>query len=494
LYPDEVEYGLKLANAQTSAGKGVFALGTVQALRQLREPFNEDPRIDLMEAAAAASISDFKRQQRAAMQAESKARKVDAKLLVAYAELDEGSALRSLGDLPQALQLWHQARETFAQAGDRRGIAQSLNDEGALLWQKGDAPGAKVAFRESIETSRPTGDNASLAFALSRLGMVDIYTRDLVEARRLFHEALQIYRQVENVQEQGYVLSLIADELMWRDQLAEAKKTYQEALALSQAVNDRSRIAGRLMDIGIIDTVQGDLQSATDSLQQSLSIYRELGERNRVALVQNRLAIAMLWQGKTAEAASIIESSLNTAHEIGEANVVAEMYENQAYIQMGDHPEKAASSALAAMNRHKADGNSQGVAMDSAILAQTLFAQGKFDDSQIWLNKAFQITGPTPHGEVGVQMLILTGQLHARQGSGIAARKDLERAIMLAKKLGADSMGMQAKLALVELELQTKDKNAHNDMDALARDAVKRGFGLVVEKVKTLQASAHASG
>jgi len=490
LYPDSIEYGLKLANAQTNAGKGILALGTVQAMRHFQEPTNEDPRIDLMEATAAASTSDYRRQQQAAMQADVKARKLGAKLLVAYAELQVGSALRSFGNLPQALQLWRQARETFRVAGDRRGIANTLNDEGALLWQKGDGPGAKAAFREAISTSRATGDKTSLAFALSRLGMVDIYTRDLVEARQLFHEALGIYQQVENVQEQGYVLSLIADEQMWRDQLAEARKTYEDALSLSQAVNDRSRVAGRLMDIGIIDTVQGDLEGATDSLGKSLSIYRELAEKNRVALVQNRLAMVMLWQGKTSQAAATMESSLAIAREVGEANVVAEMYENQAYIQMEQNPDKAASSALAAMERHKANGDRHGVAMDSAILAQVLLLQGKILESKASLDQAFQMLGPNPPGELGIRMFVVRGQLRAYEGQPEAARMDLTQATMRARNLRADSVGMEARLAMAELELKSRDKSARHDVDALLRDASKRGFGLIAaQAAKTLHTS-----
>ena len=490
LYPDSVEYGLKLANAQTNAGKGILALATVQAMRHLEEPVNQDPRIDLMEATAAASISDYRRQQQAAMQAEVKARMLGAKLLVAYAELQVGAALRSFGNLPQALQLWRQAREIFRVAGDRRGVASTLNDEGALLWQKGDSPGAKAAFREAITTSRATGDNTSLAFALSRLGMVDIYTRDLVEARKLFHEGLGICQQVQNVQEQGYVLSLMADEQMWRDQLAEAKKTYEDALSLSQSVNDRSRVAGRLMDIGIIGTVQGDLEGATDSLGKSLSIYRELGEKSRVALVQNRLAMVLLWQGKTSQAASTMESSLAIAREVGEANVLAEMYENQAYIEMEESPEKAASSSQAAMDRHKENGDRHGVAMDSAILAHSLYLQGKIPESEASLDQAFQILGPNPAGELGIQMFVVRSQLHAHEGLLRAARMDLTQATMRARNLGADSMGMEARLAMAELEMKCQDKNAGHDMDALLRDASKRGFGLITaQAAKSLHAS-----
>jgi DNA-binding winged helix-turn-helix (wHTH) protein/tetratricopeptide (TPR) repeat protein/TolB-like protein len=493
LYPDSIEYGLSLANAQTNAGKGILALGTVQAMRHLQEPTNEDPRIDLTEAGAAASISDYQRQLHAAMQAEARARKLGAKLPVAYAELQAGAALRSFGNLPQALQLWRQARETFRVAGDRRGIANTLNDEGVLLWQKGDGPGAKAAFREAITTSRTTGDNASLAFALSRLGMVDIYTRDLGEARQLFHEALAICQQVENVEEQGYVLSLIGDEQMWRDQLAAAKKTYEDALTLSQAVNDRSRVAGRLMDIGIIDTVQGDLEGATDSLGKSLSIYRELGEKNRIALVQNRLAMVMLWQGKTSQAASTMESSLAIAREVGEENVVAEMYENQAYIQMEGSPDKAVSSALAAMERHKANGDRHGVAMDSAILAQALLLQGKIAESEASLNHAFLILGPNPAGELGIRMFVVRGQLHADEGQLKAARVDLTQATMRARNLGADSVGMEARLAMAELELKSGDKNARHDVDSVLRDASKRGFeSITAQAAKMLHTTVQA--
>jgi len=320
--------------------------------------------------------------------------------------------------------------------------------------------------------------------------MVDIYTRDLREARDLFHEALGICQQVENVHEQGYVLSLIADEQLWRDQLAEAKKTYEDALALSQAVNDRSRIAGRLMDIGIIDTVQGNLEEADASLGKSLSIYRELGEKSRVALVQNRLAMVMLWQGKTSQAASTMERSLAIATEVGEANVVAEMFENQAYIQMEDSPARAASSAMAAMERHKANGDRHGVAVDSAILAQALLLQGKIADSAASLYQAFQILGPNPGGELGIQMFVTKGQLHAHEGQLKAARIDLTQATMRARNLGADSVGMEARLAMAELELRSRDSNASRDVHDLLRDATKRGFGLIAaQAAKTLYTS-----
>jgi tetratricopeptide (TPR) repeat protein len=45
-FPDNLEYGLQVASAQTTAGNGQDALGTVDSLRRLPAPLRDDPRID----------------------------------------------------------------------------------------------------------------------------------------------------------------------------------------------------------------------------------------------------------------------------------------------------------------------------------------------------------------------------------------------------------------------------------------------------------------
>jgi hypothetical protein len=61
---------------------------------------------------------------------------------------------------------------------------------------------------------------------------------------------------------------------------------------------------------------------------------------------------------------------------------------------------------------------------------------------------------------------------------------------MRARNLRADSVGMEARLAMAELELKSRDKNARHDVDALFRDASKRGFGLITARAaKTLHTS-----
>jgi eukaryotic-like serine/threonine-protein kinase len=73
-FPDNLEYGLQLATAQTAAGKGKDALETIDSLRRLPAPMKNDLRIDRAEAVAASALSDFKRQQAAAARAVAKGR------------------------------------------------------------------------------------------------------------------------------------------------------------------------------------------------------------------------------------------------------------------------------------------------------------------------------------------------------------------------------------------------------------------------------------
>src|SRR5262249_12159062 len=95
LFPDNLDYGLRLAAAEGSAGHPEEALATAEALRTLPPPASADPRIDLAEATAAGALADFKRQQTAAARAATKGTGRGAKLLIAQARLAECRALRN---------------------------------------------------------------------------------------------------------------------------------------------------------------------------------------------------------------------------------------------------------------------------------------------------------------------------------------------------------------------------------------------------------------
>src|SRR5262249_50091501 len=102
-FPDNVDYGLRLAGAQTSAGRAKDGLKTIDELRRLPQPASTDPRIDLEEAGAALRLSDYRRQLAAAQRAVAKGTTQGSGLLVARARLLEAGAYQALDEYQKAL-------------------------------------------------------------------------------------------------------------------------------------------------------------------------------------------------------------------------------------------------------------------------------------------------------------------------------------------------------------------------------------------------------
>ena len=109
-FPDNVEYGLRLVEVQTTASQGKDALETLAQLRRLPAPAGEDPRIDLAEANTAIALGDFRRAQEAAGLAATKGEALGAFSLMARARLTEGTALQNLGKMKEAVRAAEEAR------------------------------------------------------------------------------------------------------------------------------------------------------------------------------------------------------------------------------------------------------------------------------------------------------------------------------------------------------------------------------------------------
>src|SRR5262249_19813739 len=160
---DNVDYGLRLVQAQISASKGKAALATAEALAKRLPPERHDPQIDFAEALAARSLSDYKRELEAATKTAAKAEARELKLLVAAARLLEGSALSALGDPVKARAAYEEAQGISAAAGDRAAEARARTNIAILLKGQGDLAGAKAAYEEALAFFREAGNQFAVA-------------------------------------------------------------------------------------------------------------------------------------------------------------------------------------------------------------------------------------------------------------------------------------------------------------------------------------------
>jgi tetratricopeptide (TPR) repeat protein len=283
-FPDHLDYGLSLAAAQSDSGRGRDALATVDTLRRLPAPASDDPRIDLAEAEAARTLTDFQRQEKAAQQAATKARAQRQLLLLAQARLAEGRALVNLGRLGEAQGACEEARGVFNAAGDVRGAARAENIIAVARAQGGDMEGAKAMFEAALRSFQKIGDQRGIALQLGNVaGALDELGRP-----------------------------------------REAVRLYEQALRVSRDIGDRSGVARTLNNIGISRLAAGDLAGARRAYEEAMGVFRELGESRNVALALNNIGEILEKQGQTEAARDRLTESLEISRPIGDKGLVAE--------------------------------------------------------------------------------------------------------------------------------------------------------------------------
>ena len=146
----KLDYGLKLAEGQRSAGQGQAALATLAELRKLPKPEGADPRIDLEEAETADGLGDLKRVLTAAANAAAAAKAKNARLLESRSLTWSCVASRKLGEMEKGKQACEQARKIANDLDDKLGTARALNNLANILSDQGDLDGARRLFEQAL--------------------------------------------------------------------------------------------------------------------------------------------------------------------------------------------------------------------------------------------------------------------------------------------------------------------------------------------------------
>ena len=340
--PDDIEYGLRLAAAQTSAGKGNDSLATLQALRNLPPPLKDDPRIDLTEAIAAESVSDFKRENTLASRAAETATADGARLLVGRARLIECSALEYLHDLKSAMSACEQAKTIYDSAsnpsgtvtvllnigniladqgeldrstqvyeealkiarrlGNRGGTAAALNNVATNLTDQGNLAAAAKMYQQALAIKREVGAKDEIGRTLYNLGNVLVAQGSLSEAENMFDESLKIYQEIGDREGMANAEINMAASLKKKGDLVAAKRKYEDSQANYDQTNDKDGVAYSLIGTADVFTTQGNLPGAQKAYLQALDILKSVDDKHETAFALSGLGDMLLIQGDTAEA------------------------------------------------------------------------------------------------------------------------------------------------------------------------------------------------
>ncbi len=483
-FPDNLEYGLRLAAVQTSAGKAQEAFATVEALRKLPLPASDDPRIDLAEAAAAQAVSNYNREQAAAARAVSKGTAHGARLLAARGRLLEGWSLARLGERKKATTVLEDATRIFASAGDRGGVAGSLHNIGAVLYQQEDLAGAKKMYEKSLAIKREIGDNRGMAALLNNIGAVLYQQGDLAGAKKMYEESLAIKREISDKRGMAGSLNNIGIVLYYQGDLAGAKKMYEKSLAIGREIGDRYGVALALNNIGQVLHNQGDLAGAKKMFEEALMTRREIGEKSGVALTLHGIAEVLYVQADLPGARKMYEEALAIRNELGEKVAAAEHRLAIAIVSVEEgHAAEAEAIAREAVDVFRAEKRSDNEMLARAILAEVLLAQGRPAEAQVELNSAGALVVKSQSRESRLKYAIAAARVRAAMGKTAEATRSLEATLAEATKHGFTDRQFEARLALGEIEIGSgKTAAGRARLAALEKDATAKGFLLFARK------------
>lgn len=315
-YPDNLEYGLRLANSLSIAGRNTEAVATLATLRKLPLPLRDDPRIDLVAAEISRRQGRPEEELRAATAAAEKGRKLGQTQILGEALLLRGDALYTVGRPEESIASLHKARSLFGEASNQAAQARTLNRIGAVLLDMGNLAEAEKNYQEALAIARRIGSDDLIATQTLALGFVAGNLGDLERSRALAGEAHARFVELGEQFYQTRSLFKVAD-ILWEMGDAEgARRRFEEVLALARKSGNRVEEARALNGIGKSLLAAGLLKEARQRQEQALAIARSSGDPFLTAEYLASVGQTLMLQGDLATARSHLDSALKDKQRI----------------------------------------------------------------------------------------------------------------------------------------------------------------------------------
>lgn len=531
-FPDNLEYGLRLAEAQTAGGWGKEALETISKLRGLPSG-KSDPRVDLAEARAAESLSDFRREADAASRAVTRGEARDAHFLVGEAWLAKWWALRNLGDLDKAIEASDAAKKAFDLVGDRGSMALALNavatvdrqqghfdeaeslDEQSLAvfreigdkrhesWalnnlgsdqvERGEIRRALARFQESAAVAREIGDRAGVTRTLGNVGSMELELGAIDDARKAFESAYDIADEIHDARYLAWAKYNEAGALVATGRVADAARLVDEAMEEFRQIGERRGAAWTLVRRARIDLEQGLVSDALVAARDALDSFRKLNETRGIHVALRRLGIALIEHGEIDEARRRLDEARKLESAQGDTWSVALTDTAFARLELEAGNHAAVDQALvAAMKTFREQKSADHEAEIETWIAVNALRGGDFRGARAHVRKARELVHGSLDHILQLRLDVVSARVEA-DGSKAArerAASALESAIETAGRQGYGAIEIEARLALAEVERALgKTAVANTRLESVRAESKASGMLRVSDEVDRLLGS-----
>ncbi len=490
-FPDQVRYGLGLAAALSNSGRGKEALQLVASLKGQPAAADAAAPLDLAEAEAARSLSDFPHQTEAARRARQEAERDGDDLLVARALFLEALSLTKRRDNQGALAVFKKAEAIYAEAGNQRSLAQVLGGTAVVLYYQGNLAMAREKAQEALDSFKELGDLRSESRQLDLLAAIEGDQGNVAAAESRFTQAVATYRQLGDRGHEAQATGNLGRAFTNEGKSAAAEARFLQALALYRQLQDRGGEAQQLFNLAQARMNQLDLVQAGVYVEQALSIATAIDDQTLRAdalVTQGELAAS---RGNVAAARASYEEALTQYRSLGAKDGVAAVQLQLANLELDEgHPSPAEAYARNALKEFVAEHAETAQAEAGAALAAALLGQHAEAEARTTIEQAERLAATHVPLQVKVEVALSRAAV-AETSKPEEAIRILEAALQQTQGPGPADLGFDVRLALAETLSRHGDRKRAADLfAALEKDARAHGFLRIAEKAAREQPTA----
>jgi tetratricopeptide (TPR) repeat protein len=478
--PENLEYGLGLARALTHVGRGQEAQEIVKSLRQ----GSSDPRVDLADAEASFSLSQFDRQREAALRARAKAEKLGIRSLMARALFLEGQARRSQQDYPAALAALQRAYDIYLDSGDLRNLALVVSYKANLLYDQGKLEEARKGFTEARETYVKVQDRGGEASQLNGLASVLSRGGQYAEASRMYEQAAKLLREVSDWDGEAEALGNLGLALGLQGDVEAGVRRIEEALTAYESMGNRVGQATQLLNLGTLYQNQSDLGKARSAFERALKLAEPTGNQSLTAQISANLGIVLTTQGDLDGAYDRLQSAVEIQTKLQEEGRAAATRLALAEVLLEqDLPRQGIPFAEKSAGDCRASGDADCEVQAATLLARLRTAAGDTRNARTDLGRAEELAAKLGDPWLSANVALAAGPVLAAEGNTAAAVKRLETAIEESRKAGFADLDLYLRLALGEIEAAHGNRQRGRELlQGVQMEAKRQGVGLIADK------------
>ena len=487
-FPDNVEYGLRLANAQSRSGKAKDALVTLATLKNLPAPQNEDPRIELQEAIAKSRMGDAKGMLEAAVISSNQAAVNGSKFVEASARLQEGDAQLGLGQPDKALVAWEESRRLWESANYPGEVAKTMINIGGIAQERGNVPEARKMYGDALSIWKATGNKLGQMNALANLALLLRDEGDLAASKQMTEDALVIAHEVDAAPDVAEILVDLGNVQIDLGDGSGALASFVGSVKVARQFGNRWTLTETLAGITRGFYLHGDIQNAKQSVQEAIDISRQTGDKANLAFALSNQGEIFVAEGTFPQARKSFEESLQIRNEIEEKSNAAASRLQLASLSIEEgNASDGEHVAREVRDEYRKEGHLDDEVSADVVLLQALFAGKKSTEAQKELGNTKLLSSKSQNVPNRLALGIIDARIQGAAGKPSDALTSLAITMREAVKSGFVPSQFEVRLAQADIELNSgKTGSGRAGLATLQKDAASKGFGLIEQKAKEL--------